>query len=371
MSQTHILPGDTPGHRAVQGTTNVSPATTRAIETQNQHLPAISDEKRSRSVGEEAFTESFVDDIANQETAEHDTVLYLAYGSNLCEAKFRDVRGIKPLAQLNVLVPELVLMFDLPGIPYTEPCFANVQYRDQKRTRHSNVQSGLGEKLLSNNEGRPPKYHKDRWKKGLVGVVYEVTKKDYATIIVTEGGGSAYKDVVVTCYPLPEGNAVPENPQTSPFQAHTLFSPRPSEPPPGKTAPKRAGRAHRPDPSYAQPSARYLRLLTDGADEHDLPEEYRLYLRDIRPYTVTTNRQRFGQFLFMSVWIPVVYVLIFMQRIFGDKRGRSPKWLIEASRTLFNRMWASYDGFFKDLFGDGERTMEPDEQLIFPYNNRA
>ena len=31
---------------------------------------------------------------------------------------------------MGVFVPELRLTFDLPGIPYAEPCFAGTQYRD-------------------------------------------------------------------------------------------------------------------------------------------------------------------------------------------------------------------------------------------------
>jgi hypothetical protein len=322
----------------------VSLVAAETVETQHLRLPTISKERRSSSVGEVAFEpDSFLDDT--DRNGGQGSILYLAYGSNLCEATFKGVRGIKPLAQLNVVVPELVLTFDLPGIPYGEPCFANVRYRSQPRTQNSNNPSDLEENPLSINEA-PPKYRKDRWKKGLVGVVYEVSRKDYATIIATEGGNMSYKDVVVTCYPLPDVDIVPENPHTSPFDAHTLFYPDVSE------------GVHRPDPSYAQPSARYLKLITDGADEHGLPKEYKLYLHDIRPYKITTTRQRFGQFLFTSVWMPVILILVSLQKFFKDKRGRSPKWLVEIGRTIFSWMWVSYDSFFKKLFGDGERTID-------------
>ena len=98
------------------------------------------------------------------------TILYLAYGSNLCAETFKGRRGIKPLSAVNVHVPSLDLTFDLPGIPYTEPCFANTRYH--LPPSHSDSD-----------------YHKDRWHKGLIGVVYEVTPEDYRTIIATEGGG--------------------------------------------------------------------------------------------------------------------------------------------------------------------------------------
>jgi hypothetical protein len=78
------------------------------------------------------------------------------------------------------------------------------------------------------------------------------------------------------------------------------------------------------------------------------------------------SRQWLGQFLFVSVWMPVIYISLLLQRIFKDKRGRSPKWLVEATSIIFNTLWVSYDRFFKGLFGDGERTMGPDEQWKHP-----
>ena len=108
------------------------------------------------------------------------TVLYLAYGSNLCNETFLGKRAIRPLSQINVMVPSLRLTFDLPGIPYSEPCFANTALRSPDALDHDDDD-----------------YHKNRWHKGLIGVVYEVTLSDYAHIIATEGGGSSYKDILV------------------------------------------------------------------------------------------------------------------------------------------------------------------------------
>jgi hypothetical protein len=280
----------------------------------------------------------------NASAAKEDTVLYLAYGSNLCAKTFKGARGINPLSQMNVLVPSLELTFDLPGIPYSEPCFANTRYRTPSP---------------------PPEtqdYHKDRWYKGLVGVVYEVTKADYATIIATEGGGIGYQDIVVQCYELPPASkTVNPHPTTAPFKAHTLFSPYvpPSEPgSPGN------GRVSRPDPSYAQPSARYLKLITDGAEEHALPDEYKAFLYNLRPYTISSNKQRLGQFIFLSIWMPILLAMFAASRVFVDDKGRLPGWMAAVSTAVFRGVWAGYDGFFRGVFGDGERTQggEPDEE---------
>ena len=99
------------------------------------------------------------------------SLIVLGYGSNLSAETFRGKRGIRPLSQVNVVVPEIALAFNLPGVPYSEPCFANTVYRtveDETSSKHTD------------------EYHKDRWHKGLVGVVYEVTKEDFAHIIATE-----------------------------------------------------------------------------------------------------------------------------------------------------------------------------------------
>ena len=280
-----------------------------------------------------------------------DTVLYLAYGSNLSAETFQGRRGIRPLSQVNVVVPELVMTFDLAGLPYIEPCFANTNYR------HASTPTSISEKshLLPK---RTPRYHKNRWKKGLVGVVYEVTKEDYAHIIATEGGGASYQDVLVDCYALPpDEDMVPEFPTSQPFKAHTLYSPIL---PLGET-PEKGGRFSRPDSNYAQASARYLKLITDGADEHALPGEYKDYLHQIRPYTITTQKQRLGAWILSMIWLPLISAIFGLNGIFGDENGQAPAWLVAIAGAMFRGMWTGYDRFFFQLFGDGERTYYEDE----------
>ena len=320
-------------------------------------IPMLSDERIQQSLHDAAFDLATLAEDLSQDTKRSETVLYLAYGSNMAAKTFQGKRGIKPLSKINVVVPEITLTFDLPGIPYVEPCFANVRYR--------NGSNGMNPTDSPEPEARPLlddrrqlDRHKDRWNKGLVGVVYEVTKKDYATIIRTEGGGASYKDVVVTCYALTESHIVPEHPSTKHFRAHTLYAPYESstlhstEP-----GPVKQGGLHRPDPSYAQPSARYLKLLTDGADEHNLPHEYKAFLRNLRPYRITSMRQRLGQVFLVTVWMPIFTIVFRAEKVFADKKGRNPAWLAALFGALFVAVWKSYDVFFKRAFGDGERTI--------------
>lgn len=275
------------------------------------------------------------------------TILYLAYGSNLSAETFKGTRGIQPLSAVNVHVPSLDLTFDLAGIPYIEPCFANTRYRREP------TGTELGEQ----------DYHKDRWTKGLIGVVYEVTPEDYRTIIATEGGGASYLDVVVPCFPLPDGTkVVSEVPEGEHFHAHTLLQPADEDALPTTTTDVRRrnngrSRIHRPDPSYAQPSARYLKLITDGAEEHSLPDNYVAYLYNIRPYTITTVKQRIGQGLMVTMFGPMLLLLFGLGKVFADEEGKIPAWLATLMGMLFRMLWGVYDGVFVKAFGDGERTI--------------
>ncbi|EON65805.1 hypothetical protein W97_05044 [Coniosporium apollinis CBS 100218] len=321
------------------------------------------------------------------------TVLYLAYGSNLCHETFQGRRGIRPLSAINVQVPGLRLTFDLPGLPYAEPCFANSGRRDPAQpsaedvgnsetdpsektplvrggevssTKDTGLDRGTSktaEAAAADAVRRKPPYNKDAWTKGLIGIVYEVTPEDYTHIIATEGGGSSYTDILIPCHPLPTLTSgapdldapVPDIPTSPSFVAHTLFAPRLPD-----GAPEEGGGVRRPDPSYAQPSARYLKLITDGAREHDLPLEYQTWLSTLQPYTITSNKQRLGAYVFLTLWMPFVMFVFGLQKVWQDEQGRSPGWLRALTGAVFRGVWASYDGFFRSLFGDGERTVEGD-----------
>ena len=153
------------------------------------------------------------------------TVLYLAYGSNLCDETFKGKRGIRPLSSINVQVPSLRLTFDLPGLPYTEPCFANSGLRetaDHPSDSTSNAARADEKTHLLQKAPHKEPYRKDRWHKGLIGVVYECTPEDYAHIIATEGGGASYHDILVDCHPFASSDPsdpVPQTPVTPAFKA--------------------------------------------------------------------------------------------------------------------------------------------------------
>lgn len=304
----------------------------------NLHIPQTTPERLGETLNDAPVeTSNLSEEIAQDGLVAQQTILYLAYGSNLSRKAFRQTRGIRPLSMRNVLVPELCLTFDLPGLPYVEPCFANTHYKE------------TGPSLEVNGNSHPPSpKQKQGWNRGLVGVVYEVTMKDFAHIIRTEGGGTSYRDVLVDCFALPTDSIlpVPKEPSGKPFKAHTLMAPT-------------GGIMRRPKGAKAQPSPRYLKLLTDGARELSLPDDYQSYLQSLVGFRVTTKFQIVGRFLFILIWAPAV-TLVFRGRAFlADKRGRYPEWSNKMTIFLFKTMWMTYDRIFKPVFGNGEHTIEP------------
>ncbi|KAL8838428.1 MAG: hypothetical protein Q9176_005097 [Flavoplaca citrina] len=337
------------GASAALARTSATSQTQEITPPPHPKLPPISKERLRYSLTEQTPPGEQPPDLTaiKDASAKHQTYLYLAYGSNLASSTFQGVRRVKPLAALNVVVPSLTLTFDLAGFPYSEPCFANTAYR-------STASSPAPPSTSPNDDVKTPlipQYSNPTWPKGLIGVVYEVTPADFAHIIATEGGGAAYHDVLVQCHPLsPSSPTVPANPDTPPFKAHTLFAPNV---PPGQ-----GGTYRRPDPSYAEASARYLDLLKTGAEEHGLPDEYRGYLDELQPFVITTRGQRMGKFVFSVTWLPVLRGVFMLNRFFSDERGRSPAWLVRLLGAVFAGIWITYDGVLKRVFGDGERTIE-------------
>ncbi|KAL4916082.1 hypothetical protein BDW62DRAFT_111088 [Aspergillus aurantiobrunneus] len=295
---------------------------------------------------------------ADSALSAQNSVLYLAYGSNLASKTFLGMRGIKPLSQLNVVVPELRLTFDLPGLPYIEPCFAGTHFRSNPTTYDKASDAPNPSEKHSLLQGRDS--DQDRYQGPVVGVVYEVTLTDYAKIIATEGGGRGYKDITVTCYPFPKdydpSDPIPERPETQPIKAHTLLSPA------GITSLKqlqpKSNPGSLPNARRAQPSARYLKLITTGAAEHNLPFAYREYLAQIQPYRITSVRQRIGMVALLITWAPPLLLVMKLSRVFAHPDGRSPEWIGRFADIVTNGMWSSYDNFFVHIFGDGEMSAE-------------
>ncbi|KAJ5190096.1 hypothetical protein N7472_009110 [Penicillium cf. griseofulvum] len=106
------------------------------------------------------------------------TIWYFAYGSNLTSETFRAHRGITPLAAISVRVPGWMLVFDIYGIPYSEPAFASIlpiQFHD----------NGAAEKTLA-----------------VHGTAYLLDRESFVSVVASEGGGTAYDEVEVLAVPV-------------------------------------------------------------------------------------------------------------------------------------------------------------------------
>jgi hypothetical protein len=317
--------------------------------------------------------------LRQPETPSSPTVFYLAYGSNLAASTFLGVRGIRPLSRVNVSAPTLDLAFDLAGVPYQEPCFANTVVRrvpeklplpsppgnplDPPKPKLPGPGPGDGD----GEDAIPASSSPSKWDKGLIGVAYEVTRKDFAHIIATEGGGAAYRDILVPCFALPVHLPSPANPEVPrPFFAHTLFTPGL---PSGPSSPSFFRRlllpSHR---AHAQPSPRYLDIITTGAAEHDLPADWQAHLASYTAYTRTSRRQQVGRALFgvfFMLWFLFSGVLAFLasawRKVSGDGKaddGALPPALRPLLCVFSNLIWLFYDKVGVHVFGDGEKTQE-------------
>ncbi|RSM11577.1 hypothetical protein CDV31_006680 [Fusarium ambrosium] len=319
--------------------------------------PSVSSIPRTSA---ERLAQAAEDVVDDPDHPKPNTYLYLAYGSNMCAQTFLGMRGIRPLSQVNVSVPTLELKFDLPGIPYREPCFANVGYRKMPD------KPKLPPKIPF--DPPQPPHSESKWDEGLLGVVYEVTEEDYKTIIRTEGGGTGYKQIMVPCLPLPPKISIPEKPFPEipkPFLAKTLFAPQipdsdlPDDPHKKKWWYRFLIHPVR-EPGYAQPSLRYLNLIRDGAKEHDLPEGYQRWLNAMPTYTITNWRQRIGAVVYLIISL-VFFAIMALSGPLADKEGKLPRWLALATTVFFNISWMEYDGILKPVFGDGERTEKTEQ----------
>ena len=56
-------------------------------------------------------------------------------------------------------------------------------------------------------------------------------------------------------------------------------------------------------------------------------------------------------------WLPLITFVFRLTGMFVDKKGRSPRWVAILAAAMFRAVWASYDGVFRRVFGDGERTV--------------
>ena len=293
-------------------------------------------------------------------------IWYLGYGSNLNSNVFKGKRKIKPLEERHVLVEGLELTFDLPGLPYLEPRFANCRFTT------STLSNGSTE---PRNDEKDPNYVERRcdfdfnapWtgKGALIGVAYLISAEDFARVIKSEGGGSGYKMVSVQAKVFRRKVKPGSGEERFELTGETVnaFTLLASD----ETIRK----------PFGQPSKRYLTLIQQGAKgeractdfilrlnfdfvEHKLPPNYIAYLDSLTPYFAGTFRQELGAAVFIALCgIPLTVIMMF-GLTFAHKDGSYPRWVNESRRKLARLIWRIYDDYMTGMFGDGERTIKKD-----------
>ncbi|KAI8632615.1 hypothetical protein F5Y19DRAFT_462502 [Xylariaceae sp. FL1651] len=247
-------------------------------------------------------------------------VWYLAYGSNLASSKFVSDRGIVPKDVRVVSIRGFTLAMDSAGFPYSEPSFASIRPLDMNA------------------------YPKEI---ELLGTAYLVSPEQYTRIIASEGGGIAYREAEVQATVI-QGNT--EKLSLDAASQETMIA-----------RSLITVIVRRPDP---RPSARYLKLITEGAAEAKYPEYYQQYLKSLFSYHPPTRvYRRFGAWIFLSLWVPIMALMEKLTKISirlkGDKQGTAPDLVIWLVRTMMLLMWWHHDRIHAPIWGRGDGLDQP------------
>lgn len=182
--------------------------------------------------------------------------VYFAYGSNVNTKIMNGTRGITPSASYPAVLPGYELVFNVPGIPFIEPAFASVR------------------RVVGKTADAPSKGRFARFATETHGVAYVVTDEQWRTILRTE---TSYvrQDVTLERF-VPASSGLVDGDA------------------PGRQLERETNGPAPPQQIFATtlvfadadvggvallPSARYLDLLREGADEWGLDLDWREYLR--------------------------------------------------------------------------------------------
>ncbi|RDW70937.1 hypothetical protein BP6252_07500 [Coleophoma cylindrospora] len=241
-------------------------------------------------------------------------VWYFGYGSNM-RASVMASRSITPQNMLVVRVQSHVLTFDVFGFPYTEPSMASIAERSQVHK---------GTTVLCHNEltDLPPVH----------GIAYLISREDYVRLVISEGGGVAYREVEL------EAEIIHDDPMLA-----------------GKKLVVLSLEAKYPFRPNATPSMRYLGLLINGAAEQKLPEDYQEYLKLLKSYrTPESNWTRFGGYVFLSFWKPILNKIVKYMKANTDSNGHCEQWIEKLIVYGYAAMWTTHNKLHCHLWGRGD-----------------
>ncbi|KAI9149059.1 Gamma-glutamyl cyclotransferase gliK [Paramyrothecium foliicola] len=227
---------------------------------------------------------------------------YFAYGSNMLEEVFVKRRKIEPLRSEVAAIKTHTLCFNIMGVPYTEPAMGGIRPIEG---------------------GEVPVY----------GVAYLLTAADMSRVVLTEGGGIAYKLEVLDATLEVDGSVA---------KVVTLV-----------------GR-HGISRSWERvPSKRYMGLLIRGAHEKSLPQQYQERLLAQPTFEPTpTSRFELGRRTFNMVWMRAQYWIEKAVHRLKDAEGNVPKWFLGVFDCLLYTMWFQHDYVHSNIFGRGDGLLK-------------
>jgi hypothetical protein len=232
-------------------------------------------------------------------------VYNFAYGSNMHSNVLSGRRKIQPFESVPGVLEGWQLTFNLRGIPGIEPCFGNIQ------------------------ENSDSEIH---------GVLHKITGNDFKRLLATEGGGgvdeNGYIPRIVNVHSY-DGRII---------EAFALVV--------RSMSPAILNR-------HAQPSARYMNLLRDGASHHKIHPLYIEYLQSLPSSERNTPMMILmiiGILLFIAlcspIWIPVLlYYFCTDQKVHGKAFFIS---------FIMNNVWRIY--YLHDIF----KPVKPYYSAPFP-----
>ncbi|CAM1502581.1 Fc.00g073570.m01.CDS01 [Cosmosporella sp. VM-42] len=248
------------------------------------------------------------------------SVWYFAYGSNM-RASVMSNRSITPQEAVLARIPTHVLTFDIFGFPYSEPSFASIAERS-----HVAVQTVLSR----NGAVELPPIH---------GVAYLISQEEYIRLVISEGGGVAYREIEIEAEILTGGETGQSSGQrivVSTLEAKYPFRPN------------------------AAPSARYLSaakqgLLIIGAAEHNLPHDYQEYLHQLQCFEAPQSLfSRLRAFFFLSFWRPVLRQLVKYMKANVKADGHCEQWIEDLIVRGYGAMWSSHNWMYAPFWGRGD-----------------
>ena len=193
--------------------------------------------------------------------------IYFAYGSNVNTKTMMGVRGINPSASYPSVLPKYKLVFNVPGLPYVDPGFASVKAvnDDEEEEEEEEEEEVVSVSVSSSSSSSTGDEDLSRYEREVHGVAYVVTDEEWKYILRTETSYLTREVTLMRCV------------DDAPIAATTLVYPDVD-----------VG-------AELLPSARYLGLLREGAEEWNLDVGWRRYLNEVvAPYDASDQARMMG-----------------------------------------------------------------------------